>query len=502
MIALALALTLAQAPARLALAVGSNEGAEGRDALWFAEADARRFADALIELGQFEPKNVTVLSSPSSLELTRALLRLAAQAREALDAGHPPLLIFYYSGHADPTGLELGKERFLYGDLANALSVVPEGVRIAILDACHSGALTQVKGARPAPLDFEVVREPRADGVAFITSSSASEKAQESAQLGGSFFTHHLVAGLRGAADADRDGRVTLAETYRYAYHRTLATTSETGASPQHPTWAMRMSGKGEVVLVDLRDAHAWLSFSAGLSKSYLVTNARTQEVVAEVVTGAEALKVALPEGQYRVERLSPAPRLSGSVELPANGGVVIDDGQLTEVPVLASRAKGDVELSRRTDFLGAEVWLGSPVMHNFGAGYGVGLSFRHDFERLSLMLGLTYSQKLVDDLGFTYRYHAGTAEVGLAGRVPLKNLALLFGAKLGASYALQVLPDGSQTNDFIFLGGPIAGVAVPVFDHFAVRALAGATAQTFKLNGAQVARFAVELTLAVEWAP
>ena len=39
--------------------------------------------------------------------------------------------------------------------------------------------------------------------------------AQESAAIGGSFFTHHFELGLRGAADADGDGQVTLAEAFR-----------------------------------------------------------------------------------------------------------------------------------------------------------------------------------------------------------------------------------------------------------------------------------------------
>ncbi len=495
-LALVVAMALSQAP-RLALAVGSNEGAAGRDALWFAEADAQRFADALIELGQFRPEDVTVLKHPTSAGLTRALVELAEKARTARA---PPLIIVYYSGHADPTGLELGPERFLYGDLSNALAAMGEGVRVAVIDACHSGALTQVKGARPAPLDFEVVREPRADGLAFITSSSASEKAQESAQLGGSFFTHHLVAGLRGAADADGDGRVTLTESYRYAYHRTLTTTSESGATPQHATWAMKMSGKGEVVLVDLREAHAWLGFLAGPGRSFLVTNEKTGEVVAEVATGAEAMKVALPEGRYRIERLAPAPRLSGSVELPANGGVTLDEAKLTEVPVLAARAKGDVE-ARRT-FIGPEVWLASPVLTNFGAGYGVGLSFRQDFPFVSVMLGLSYSQKFIDDLGFVYRFHAGTLTGAVAGRIELGAVSVLLGVKGGAAYALQVLPDGKQNSDFIFQGGPVAGAAVRVADRFALRALLGGQVHTLRLNDAQVARFSVDMSLALELAP
>jgi len=496
MLPLLVALSLAQSP-RFALAVGSNEGAPGRDALWFAEADAQRFADALVELGQFRPEDVTVLRGPTSARLTRALVELAEKARASRS---PPLIVVYYSGHADPTGLELGAERFLYGDLSNALATMGEGVRVAVLDACHSGALTQVKGARPAPLDFEVVREPRADGLAFITSSSASEKAQESAQLGGSFFTHHLVAGLRGAADADADGRVTLTESYRYAYHRTLTTTSESGATPQHPTWAMKMSGKGEVVLVDLREARSWLGFPAGAGKSFLVTNEKTGEVVAEVATGAEGMKVALPEGRYRIERLVPGPRLSGFVELPANGGVALDEQKLTEVPVLSARAKGDLE-ARRT-FLGPEVWLASPVMANFGAGYGVGLGFRQDFPLVSLMLGLSYSQKFIDDLGFVYRFHAGTLSAAVAGRIELRMVSVLLGFKGSAAYALQQLNDGRQNSDFIFSGGPVVGTAVRVAERFALRAMLGGTVHTFRLNDAQVERFSVDMSLALELAP
>ena len=61
-----------------------------------------------------------------------------------------------------------------------------------------------------------------------LASSTASELSQESEALRASYFTHHLLSGLRGAADADRDGRVTLSEAYRYAYNRTLVATAAT----------------------------------------------------------------------------------------------------------------------------------------------------------------------------------------------------------------------------------------------------------------------------------
>jgi uncharacterized caspase-like protein len=92
-------------------------------------------------------------------------------------------------------------------------------------------------------------------GEALLTSSTSDELARESDALRGSFFTHHLVSGLRGAADQSKDGRVTLAEAYDYAYAKTV-TQAEGG---QHPTFKYDLAGRGDVVLTALADAGAWL---------------------------------------------------------------------------------------------------------------------------------------------------------------------------------------------------------------------------------------------------
>jgi hypothetical protein len=64
---------------------------------------------------------------------------------------------------------------------------------------------------------------------------------------------------LRGAADANRDGRVTLAEGYQYAFSETLARTTSTQAGPQRPRWEIQLVGTGDLVLTDLRAAAAKL---------------------------------------------------------------------------------------------------------------------------------------------------------------------------------------------------------------------------------------------------
>src|SRR4029453_1016686 len=103
----------------------------------------------------------------------------------------------YFSGHADEQGLMLGRELMPYRDLRAAVSAIGADVGITILDACASGAITP--------------------------SSSEDEAAQESERLRGSFFTHALLSGLRGAADVSDDGKVTLNEAYQFAFQETLA---------------------------------------------------------------------------------------------------------------------------------------------------------------------------------------------------------------------------------------------------------------------------------------
>ena len=122
----------------------------------------------------------------------------------------PRLEVFvYYSGHSDEDNLLLGREKVSYRELRAQLQSLAADVRIAILDSCASGAFMRAKGGRQRPpFLFDAAYDMK--GFAVMTSSSADEASQESERLRGSFFTHTLVSGLRGAADTSRDGRVTL----------------------------------------------------------------------------------------------------------------------------------------------------------------------------------------------------------------------------------------------------------------------------------------------------
>src|SRR5439155_1903876 len=103
-----------------------------------------------------------------------------------------------------------------------------------------SGGLTRVKGMHAGPaIELDLANDLATRGEALLTSSTSDELARESDNLKGSFFTHHLVSGLRGAADQSKDGRVTLAEAYQYAYGKTVAQ----AAGGQHPTFKYDLAG-------------------------------------------------------------------------------------------------------------------------------------------------------------------------------------------------------------------------------------------------------------------
>ena len=102
-----------------------------------------------------------------------------------------------------------GDDRYSYRTLRDRLDQIPADVRIAVLDACSSGAFTRVKGGRARP-PFMIDEAADMRGHAFLTSSAETEAAQESDRIRASYFTHYLISGFRGAADVSGDSKVTL----------------------------------------------------------------------------------------------------------------------------------------------------------------------------------------------------------------------------------------------------------------------------------------------------
>ena len=132
----------------------------------------------------------------------------------------------------------LGDDRYSIGRFATGSTKFAD-VRIAVLDACASGAFTRVKSGKPRPA-FLVDESSAMRGHAFLTSSAATEAA-ESDRIRAS-LTHYLVSGFLAAQPICRATAGSLNEAYQFAFTETLGRTVDTkgGTSILHATSASR----------------------------------------------------------------------------------------------------------------------------------------------------------------------------------------------------------------------------------------------------------------------
>lgn len=345
---------------RYAVLIGNNRGDRNDGELRFAEADAAKLAAVLEDLGGFPPENILVLRGKGPSVVRKNLIALNDRIRR--QRADQAVLFVYYSGHADAEKLHLNGDHLELSEIEHLVRGSAADFRLLVLDSCRSGALTRVKGGTSGP-PVRIVLEDRlaGEGVVFLTSSAAGEDAQESDELGGSFFTHYLVSGLLGAADQDGDGVVALREAYRHAYDSTIEASSRTQAGIQHPTFRYELRGQGDIALTRPGRAadRAILRFPP--DRTYLVMQGDARgpgSVIAEVGARDRARRVSVKPGRYFVRGRGATYLLEGSIVAPAGAEVAVADKALERFEYARLARKG-------SPLIGA--------VHGVSVGYSVG---------------------------------------------------------------------------------------------------------------------------------
>ena len=422
---------------RFALVAAANDGGPDRPPLRYALSDAERFARVIVELGGVSPDHAILLKQPRLKELEDAidlLERRVAEARRAGDGGARTEVLVYFSGHADDKGLLLGEDRYSYRSLRDRLDEVPADVRIAVLDACASGAITRLKGGR-RQRPFLVDESADMRGHAFLTSSAESEAAQESDRIQASYFTHYLVSGLRGAADATGDGKVTLNEAYQFAFNETLGRTVDTQGGAQHPSYDISLSGTGDVVMTDLRQTSATLVLGAELDGRFFVRNAKQELVVELYKPYGRKVELGVEPGSYEVHLEREAGAFLAKPRLAEGTEVVLEATQFTPTTPEPARARGGAkplpfaltERNRIEFHIGSWQVPGASTTPSVAAGS----------DSLDFAIGLQYQRFLREDLALTF----GARVLASANTTASEN------GTFSGSYSIMSLPLGVRWN-------------------------------------------------------
>ena len=369
---------------RYALVVGANDGGDDRVILRYAVKDARSFASVLEELGGVERNQLEVLVETSPNSLARALDTLDAKIQSKKKKRAE--LIFYYSGHSDEEGLLLQGNHYAYATLRDRLAKMPVDVRVVILDSCASGNLTRKKGGRRTPA-FLSDSSTQVKGHAFLTSSSEDEAAQESDKMEGSFFTHYLISGMRGAADTTGDRRVTLNEAYQFAFHQTLQRTERTLGGAQHPAYDIQLSGHGDLVLTAYSEGVAVLELDRSLSGKVYIRGEQG-ELIAELQKhSGRPLELGLPSATYQVQLVRDGKVERAEIKLKRGKSNKLDASMFREVAVERTVMRGGDVNAQALGQRGAQPSPKIPIGFDFLPWIGVSSVHPHALRRFSFNL-------------------------------------------------------------------------------------------------------------------
>ena len=221
--------------------------------LKYAVNDAREFYRYLIEVNQVSKDHVWLfLDEEATLDKLRMTLGTSLRS----SAGKDDTVIIFLAGHGateqdasspDGDGLEKyilphnADPKNLYGsaipmsEVARIFQRISSERLVFIGDTCYSGAsggrTIFAGGTRANVSGAFLERLLQGKGRVIITASDANEVSAEKDELKHGVFTYYLLEGLRGKADLDQDGVITVDEVYRYVSMKVPQATGQN----QHP---------------------------------------------------------------------------------------------------------------------------------------------------------------------------------------------------------------------------------------------------------------------------
>jgi hypothetical protein len=244
-----------------AVVVGINDYPNIRK-LKYAVNDAKAFYEHLVGYSRVPRENVTMLLDE---EATLTALKSALGTHLKNKAGEEDMVIIFFAGHgatekdvASPDGDGLEKYILPYdadaddlyatalpmADISRIFTRIQSDRLVFIADSCYSGAsggrTIDISGIRANISDAFLERVAGGKGRVIMTASGANEVSEERDELGHGVFTYYLIEGLRGKADADKDGLITVDEIFGFVSEAVPRATGQ----EQHPVKKGTVEGR------------------------------------------------------------------------------------------------------------------------------------------------------------------------------------------------------------------------------------------------------------------
>ena len=147
-----------------------------------------------------------------------------------------------YLGLSDTSASNLLANSLAATELVAWLKDLRAKQALVMVDACHSGLVSNHKGVMPYILGGLA---ERTEGKVWLAAGAADELAFEDSTLGHGLFTYSVLDGLSGKADFDSDGFVTALELATYVKYAVATVANGRG---QHP-WMQTIDGSPDFTI-------------------------------------------------------------------------------------------------------------------------------------------------------------------------------------------------------------------------------------------------------------
>ena len=238
----------------------------------YTHADAQAFHDLLIDPQRagFQKDNVRLLLDANATR--HQILKSVNQWLFSRVAPDSTVMIFF-AGHGgeeqDKCDPETGKKAYYFlpwdadpedmattgvsqADFQKLLRTLRSQRMVIFLDACHSSGVAKA-GAR----DIATVAAPKyetfaeGEGRVVIAAAKPEQCSWEDQKLQHGIFTYHLLEALRGKADTNGDGYVSIQEVVAYLQREVPRSVKLLGKEPQDPTFICENLTRDILLTVD-----------------------------------------------------------------------------------------------------------------------------------------------------------------------------------------------------------------------------------------------------------
>jgi len=361
---------------------------------------------------------------PTLAQLAAVVTDYAARMAADVRRGDQPVLYLTFSGHgaADADGVPylalldgpLTRQR-LYADVIGKL---PAATVHLIVDACNAGAVVGVRG--PVELEAQTAEVTLSERLAVaqgeqrtwptvgvVLAATADQETHEWSRIEAGVFSHEVLSGLLGAADANHDGRIEYSELAAFiaAANRDIP---DPRAAPRVIVRPPERDHHVPLIALDaLREAVYLTGDASTIGHFYLELPNGQRYLDAHLAPGAQ-LRIALPAGARLYLRAGVR-----EAEIPARANGTVALAELRFLPI-GTQGRGSVDGAYRDGLF----------HHAYGAAYYAG------FVDSTGMASVELAAPTAGALSVAARARSPAADPPPPGR------SLAFGVAIGAGVA------------------------------------------------------------------